>query len=92
MASMSNIIKSVEPYKATVSKEILKQWNGVVRVWSEPKSAVEGAKVVDELTEPIEVTVTEEQKDMYGSLAQRAKIRYGEGKEGWVLYHALVKS
>ncbi len=88
---MNNIIKSVEPYKATVSKEILKKWN-VLRVWSEPKSAVEGAKVVDELTEPIQVMVTEEQKDMYGSLAQRAKICYGEGKEGWVLYHALIKS
>jgi len=87
-----NSIKSVEPYKAFVTKEILKKWNGVVRVWSEPKSAVEGSEVVDEITKPIEVTVIEEQKDMYGSLAQRAKIKYGEGKEGWVLYHALVKS
>jgi hypothetical protein len=89
---MNNIIKSVEPYKATVSKEILKKWNGILRVWSEPKSAVDGSEVVDELTEPIEVTVIEEQKDMYGSQTQRAKIRYGEGKEGWVLYHALIKS
>jgi len=87
-----NNIKSVEPYRASVSKEILKDWNGVVRVWNEPKSAVEGAEVVDELTKPIEVTVTEEQRDMYGSRAQRAKIRYAEDKEGWVLYHALVKS
>jgi len=87
-----NSIKSVEPYKAFVTKEILKEWNGVVRVWSEPRSAVEGAEVVDEITKPIEVTVIEEQKDMYGSLAQRARIKYGEGKEGWVLYHALVKS
>jgi len=87
-----NDIKSVEPHKATISREIIKNWNGAVRVWNEPKSAVEGAKVMDEITKPIEVTVTEEQKDMYGSRAQRAKIRYGEGKEGWVLYHALVKS
>lgn len=86
---MSKIV-SVEPYKASVSKEILKKWDGVVRVWSEPKSAVEGAKVVDEIRKPIEVTVLEEQKDMYGSLSQRARIRYGKGKEGWVLYHALV--
>lgn len=87
-----NAIKSVEPYKASINEEILKKWNGTVRVWSEPKSAVEGAEVVDEITKPVEVTVIEEQKDMYGSLAQRAKIRYGEGKEGWVLYHALVRS
>lgn len=87
-----NNIKSVEPYKVTISEEIIKQWSGVVRVWNEPKSAVEGAEVVDKITKPIEVTVTEEQKDMHGSRGQRAKIRYNEGKEGWVLYDALVKS
>jgi len=91
MMDMNNI-KSVEPYKATISEEIIKQWSGVVRVWNEPKSAVEGAEVVDEITKPIDVTVTEEQEEMCGSRAQRAKIRYGEGKEGWVLYHALVRS
>jgi hypothetical protein len=86
-----NRSESVEPYKAYVSNEIISRWNGIVRVWSDPKSAVEGAKVVDELTRPVEVTVVEEQKDMYGSLSQRAKIRYGEGKEGWVLYDGLSR-
>jgi len=85
-----NRIEKVEPYRASISPEILNKWNGIVRVWSEPKSAVEGAEVVDEIREPIEVTVVEEQKDMYGSRAQRARIRYGEGSEGWVLYEALV--
>lgn len=84
-----NKIEKVEPYKVLVTKEILTKWNGVVRVWSEPKSAVEGAEVVDEIKKPTEVTVVEEQKDMYGSLAQRAKIRYSNNREGWVLYHAL---
>lgn len=80
----------VEPYQACVSKEIPNKWNGIVRVWNEPQSAVEEATVVDEVKEPIEVTVVEEQKDMYGSKAQRAKIKYGAGREGWVLYDALV--
>jgi len=83
-------VEKVEPYKASVSPEILHKWNGIVRVWSEPKSAVEGAEVVDEIREPVEVTVLEEQKDMYGSKAQRARIRYGEGREGWVLADALL--
>lgn len=87
-----NNIKVVEPYKAMISKDVIKKWNGAVRVWSEPRSAVEGAKMVDEIKEPVEVTVVEEQKDMYGSLNQRAKIRYGDGKEGWVLWDAIVKS
>jgi hypothetical protein len=86
-----NKIESVEPYSASVSEETLTKWNGIVRVWSEPKSAVEGAEVVDEIEEPTEVTVVEEQKDMHGSLVQRAKIRYGEGKEGWVLAHAITR-
>ena len=85
-----NKAEEVEPYQASVSKEILSKWNGIVRVWSEPKSAVEGAEVIDEIKEPVEVTVVEEQKDMYGSKAQRAKIKYGEGREGWVLSDALT--
>ena len=85
-----NKVEKFEPYQASVSKEILSKWNGIVRVWSEPKSAVEGAEVIDEIKEPVEVTVVEEQKDMYGSKAQRAKIKYGEGREGWVLSDALT--
>jgi hypothetical protein len=87
---MKNIV-TVEPYKAFITAEILKKWNGTVRVWSEPKSAVDGAKVVEEITKPTEVTVVEEQKDMYGSLTQRAKVKYGAGKEGWVLSQMIAK-
>jgi hypothetical protein len=85
-----NRIEKVEPYKAWVSGEILDKWNGVVRVWSEPRSAVDGAEVVDEIKKPTEVRVVEEQKDMYGSLAQRFRIRYGKSQEGWVLFDALA--
>ncbi len=85
-----NKIEKVDPYQANVSAEILKKWNGVVRVWSEPMSAVEGSTVLDEIREPAEVTVVEEQKDVYGSLSQRARIRYGDGKEGWVLWDAIA--
>jgi len=87
---MKNIV-TVEPYKASITAEILKKWNGTVRVWSEPKSAVDGARVVEEITKPTEVTVIEEQKDMYGSLTQRAKVKYGAGKEGWVLHQMIAK-
>ncbi|MCH8088149.1 MAG: hypothetical protein IIC81_09920 [Chloroflexi bacterium] len=85
-----NKIEEVEPYQAKVSKETLKKWNGTVRVWSEPMSAVEGSKVLDEIQDTIDVTVFEEQKDVYGSLSQRAHIRYGDGKEGWVLWDAIA--
>lgn len=85
-----NRIDRIESYQAFVSEEILSKWSGIVRVWSEPKSAVDGATVLDEIREPIEVTVVEEQKDMYGSKMQRARIRYGEGREGWVLSQALT--
>ncbi|MFH1087349.1 MAG: hypothetical protein V1737_02030 [Chloroflexota bacterium] len=80
-----------KPYKATVSEETLERWSGVVRVWNEPKSAVDGGEVVDQIKEPIAVTVVEEQLDMYGSKPQRARIEYGQDKQGWVIYEALVK-
>jgi hypothetical protein len=82
-------IEKVQPYQALINRETIKQWNGVVRVWNEPKSLVEGAEVIDEIKEPVEVTVVEEQKGMYGSKAQRAKIIYGTGKEGWVFFDVL---
>ena len=86
-----NKIERVEAYKAFIAKDILTKWNGFVRVWSEPKSAVEGSGVVDEISEPVEVTVVEEQKGMYGSDVQRAKVKYGD-KDGWVLYHMIEKA
>ncbi len=84
-----NKVEGVEAYTANVTKAILKKWNGVVRVWSEPMSAIEGSQVLDEITAPTEVTVFEEQKDVYGSLSQRAHVRYGDSKEGWVLWDAI---
>ncbi len=83
-------IEKVEPYQALVSQETVTRWNGVVRVWSDPKSAVEGSEVVDQLREPTEVTVVEEQREMFSSQPQRARVQYGEGREGWVLFEALV--
>lgn len=83
-------IEKVEPYRARVSQEIITRWNGVVRVWSDPKSAVEGSEVVDQIREPTEVTVVEEQREMFSSQPQRARVQYGEGCEGWVLYEALA--
>lgn len=80
----------VEPYRALVSQEIISKWNGAVRVWSEPKSAVEGAEVVDQLREPTEVNVIEEQREMFSGQPQRARVQYGAGREGWLLYDALV--
>ena len=84
-----NKVEEVEPYDANVTRAILKKWNGVVRVWSEPMSAVEGSQVLDEIIAPTQVTVFEEQKDVYGSLSQRAHIRYADSKEGWVLWDAI---
>ena len=84
-----NKMEKVEPYRAKIGKEVIKRWNGVVRVWSEPMSAVEGSQVLDEISEPIEVTVTQEQKDIYGSLSQRAYVEYGGDKQGWVLFDAI---
>ena len=84
-----SIILQVESYNATVSEDILNRWGDTVRVWSEPASVLDGAKVVDILNQPLEVMVVGEQKDVYGSLTQRAKIRYGNNLEGWVIYSAL---
>jgi len=84
--------EKVKPYKANISAETLKRWNGCIRVWDTPRSAVEGAEVVDMIKEPIEVTVMEVQKDMmYGTTPQRYKITYGD-KEGWVLADAITAS
>ena len=77
-------------YRAAIDKDTLGKWQGVVRVWDRPQSAVQGAEVVDKITEPIEVRVVDEQKDAYGSTVQRVKITYGS-KQGWVLADAISK-
>jgi len=84
-------IEHVQEYRAMITQEILDRYDGVVRVWDTPRSAIDGGQVVDKLMQPTEVVVCEEEKDIYGSLPQRAKVRYGDGKEGWVLYQMISK-
>jgi hypothetical protein len=84
-------VAPVQEYRAVITQEILDRYDGMVRVWDTPRSAIDGGQVVDKLTQPTEVVVGEEEKDLYGSLPQRAKVRYGDGKEGWVLYQMLSK-
>jgi len=84
-------IEPVQEYKAMITQEILDGYGGVVRIWDTPRSAIDGGQVVDKITQPTEVLVFEEEKDIYGSLPQRAKVRYSGDKEGWVLYQMIVK-
>ena len=80
------------PYPAKVTKSLLNKWNGEVRVWDSPKSAIEGAKVLDIITRPLSAKVVDEQLDMYGSVPQRARISYQRTKEGWVIYEMIRKT
>jgi hypothetical protein len=84
-------IAQVQEYKALITQEILERYDGVVRVWDSPRSAIDGGQVVDKITQPTEVVVSEEERDLYGSLPQRAKVHYGDGKTGWVLYQMIAK-
>jgi hypothetical protein len=84
-------IERVQEYQAMITPEILARYDGVVRVWDSPRSAIDGGQVLDKIIQPTAVIVYEEEKDIYGSLPQRAKIRYGDGKEGWVLYQMIAK-
>jgi hypothetical protein len=84
-------IARVQEYNAMITQEILERYDGMVRVWDTPRSAIDGGQVVDKITQPIDVVVSQEERDIYGSLPQRAKVRYGDGKEGWVLYQMLAK-
>jgi hypothetical protein len=84
-------IEPVQEYRAMITQEILDHYGGVVRIWDTPRSAIDGGQVVDKITQPTEVFVFEEEKDIYGSLPQRAKIRYSANKEGWVLYQMIAR-
>ena len=84
-------IQPVPEYAALITQEILDRYDGVVRVWDTPHSAIDGGQVVDKIIQPTDVVVSAEEKDLYGSLPQRAKVRYGEGKEGWVVYQMIAK-
>ena len=89
---MGSIPEKVEPYEAKISEEILERWNNCIRVWDKPESAVAGADVLDMITQPAKVTVTEVQKDMmYATTPQRYKITYGD-KQGWVLADMVAAS
>ena len=83
--------RTVDPYRVAISRTVLNKWNSEVRVWDTPQSAIEGAVVLDKITKPTKATVIEEQMDMYGSLPQRARIRYSRNKEGWVIYEMVQK-
>ena len=85
-------IAPVQEYTAVITQEILDRYDGMVRVWDTPRSAIDGGQVVDKITQPTDVVVSQEERDIYGSLPQRAKVHYGDGKEGWVLYQMLAKT
>jgi hypothetical protein len=84
-------IEQVQEYPAMITQEILDRYDGVVRVWDTPRSAIDGGQVVDKISQPTEIVVSEEEKDLYGSLPQRVKVGYGDGKGGWVLYQMIAK-
>jgi hypothetical protein len=84
-------IEQVQEYQALITAEILARYDGVVRVWDSPRSAIDGGQVVDQITQPAEVVVHQEEKDIYGSLPQRVHVRYGEDKSGWVLYQMITR-
>ena len=85
-------IAPVQEYTAVITQEILDRYDGMVRIWDTPCSAIDGGQVVDKITQPTDVVVSQEERDIYGSLPQRAKVHYGDGKEGWVLYQMLAKT
>ncbi|MCI0769442.1 MAG: hypothetical protein J4N83_04115 [Chloroflexi bacterium] len=83
--------QTVDPYPVRITKTLLKKWQGEIRVWDSPQSAIEGAKVLDIIVKPTQARVLEEQLDMFGSIPQRARIRYSRNKEGWVIYDMIAK-
>ena len=83
--------QTVHPYPVRITKTLLKKWQGEIRVWDSPQSAIEGAKVLDIIVKPTQARVLEEQLDMFGSIPQRARIRYSRNKEGWVIYDMIAK-
>jgi hypothetical protein len=45
-------IEPVQEYTAMISQEILDRYDGVVRVWDTPRSAIDGGQVMDKITIP----------------------------------------
>ena len=58
--------QTVDPYPVRITKTLLKKWQGEIRVWDSPQSAIEGAKVLDIIVKPTQARVLEEQLDMFG--------------------------
>ena len=54
-------IESVQEYTAMITQEILDRYDGVVRVWDTPRSAIDGGQVVDQISQPTEIVVTDEE-------------------------------
>jgi hypothetical protein len=43
-------IERLQVYKVMITQEILDRYDGVVRVWDTPRSAIDGGQVVDKIT------------------------------------------
>jgi hypothetical protein len=85
------VTRKVKGYKVTVSEQILYKSGGEVRVWDTPCCFADGARVVDIIKQAVEALAIEEQPEHSSAGLQRVKIKYGDGKEGWVLYEAIEK-
>ncbi|MDH3598810.1 MAG: hypothetical protein OEU26_04115 [Candidatus Tectomicrobia bacterium] len=71
-------------YTATVTKTTLAQFPCGVRIWDAPRSAVEGARVIQVVTTPMQVDIVAEQLEPFSDTPERCKIRYRD-QEGWIL-------
>ena len=78
-------------YTATITASTLAHFDQRIRVWDTPRSIVEGAQVVYEITTPTRVDVVAEQLEPFSDVAERAHIHY-QGQEGWVLMILLTRT
>ena len=78
-------------YTAAVTAQTLAQFGQRIRVWDTPQSAVEGARVVCEITAPTCVDVIAEQYEPFSNVAERLSIRH-QKREGWVLAIQLTRA
>ncbi len=77
-------------YTAAITAQTLVQFGQRIRVWDTPQSAVEGARVVCEITAPTCVDVIAELYEPYSNIAERVSIRY-QNHAGWVLAMQLTR-
>jgi hypothetical protein len=71
-------------YPATISNTTLDQFPHGVRIWDAPRSAVEGARVVQVVTTSVQVEVVAEQLEPFSDTPEWFNIRY-QDQEGWIL-------